>query len=156
MTQTICSVVDGSTMLPFFTGEIDRALTIAREYNRWYCKYLNNPFKPLKYFVMNFENVFQSIQTVRWSTYNITTGEFNPLKKMKLVESNDVVYPTPKTIDEFKNIVKEFLNGSKLNIILSNPDLFLKFWVDDKGLHIDLQELIPIVVDVDLLTDKKY
>src|SRR5688572_23192419 len=100
MIESTCSVVDVSTMLPIFTGETGRCLTIVREYNRWYCMYLNKPIKPLKYFAMNFHSVYNALQNYgRRADYNLSTAELNPDKGYWVaLELPGKIYNKPSTI----------------------------------------------------------
>lgn len=92
---------------------------------------------------MNFHNVWQSIQNTGGASYNLSTAEMNPTTGyMVALKGVEQIYPVPSTMDEFKNILQDYLKGTKLHTILSNRELFVGFWIDEGKLYVDLSEIV--------------
>lgn len=92
---------------------------------------------------MNFINVWNSIVSNEGASYNLSTGEMNPTTGyMVALKGCERIYTAPENLNQFQDVVQNYLSGDLLNIVLSNKDLYLGFWLHEGKLYIDLSENI--------------
>jgi hypothetical protein len=134
-------VFDISNATFIFTCDEQRAAIIAVAYNHHYCL----PSKQLKYFVMNFGLIFDSIINSNGASYNLHTRELNPSTGfMVAIPGFEKEYDIPTDLNKFQDIVTSYtINRDMWDKILSNPEgIYLGFWLNEGKLVIDLAENI--------------
>lgn len=124
-----------------FEADITWALDVAIGYNHYYCL----PNKQLKYFVMNFITVFNSIMQNNGASYNLHTRTLNPdAGYMVAIPGFESIVDIPVDLNKFQDEVTAYcINKDMWNKIATNPDnIYLGFWLHEGKLYIDLTENI--------------
>lgn len=124
-----------------FEADENWAATVAYGYNHQYCL----PNKPIKYFVMNFISVFDSIKANNGASYNLHTRTLNPDSGyMVAIPGFEQIVDIPEDLNKFQDVVTSYcINRDMWDKIVSNPDnIFIGFWINDGKLYIDLTENI--------------
>lgn len=122
-----------------FEGDKSWASDVATGYNHYYCL----PNKPIKYFIMNFLSVFDSIKESNGASYNLHTRELNPTTGyMVAIPGFEKSFDIPDTLNKFQDLVIAYaINREMWDKISTNPDkIFLGFWIHDGKLVVDLTE----------------
>lgn len=135
-------VFDISNANVIFEADESWCATVAQGFNHYYCL----PNKQLKYFVMNFIAVFDSIKQNNGASYNLYTRRLNPdTGYMVAIPGFECIIDIPEDLNKFQDAVTSYcINREMWDKITSNPDnIFLGFWLHDDKLYIDLTENIP-------------
>lgn len=136
------NVCDISNNALIFDTEKDHALAIARAYNHLKC----DPVKPLKYIAMNFLQVFDSINNTGGASYNIHTGELNPRDGFMVGLPNvEKKVPVPATLNDFQNVVVQYVLEFRDAWKQPHKPVFLGFWIHNDELVIDFSERVDTI-----------
>lgn len=127
-----------------FEGNKKWATGVAVGFNHYHCL----PNKQLKYFVMNFIAVFDSIKQTGGASYNMHTQTLNPTTGyMVAIPGFEKIIDVPTDLNKFQDEVVSYVINSQLwEKINTNPDgIYLGFWLHDGKLYIDLAENIATI-----------